>query len=117
VTATVAEPAAPHDTVWGIAPEPAVPEPVEVLVVALPGPVEERIRRLAGQSQVPLGDVAASWLAAASEGAPVPTGSSAAVRATVPASVAASVRAEAQRRGLEPAQVAAARLASIAGRG
>jgi hypothetical protein len=109
VTATAVEPAA--------TPEPTITGPPEVLLIPLSGEVEEKLYRFVHQSQAPLGDVIASWLAAAPEDAPVPAESSGAVRAAVPASIAASVRAEAKRRGLQVAQVASARLASVAGRG
>jgi hypothetical protein len=53
--------------------------------------------------------VLASWLVATDLDAPVPDISSARVRAIVPAYIAAEVRAEAKRRDLSVAQVAAAR--------
>jgi hypothetical protein len=96
--------------------EPAVVGPDEVLLVPLPGQVEDKLRRFAGQAQVPLGDVVASWLAAGPAGAPVPAEVAGAVNVLLPGQVVAQVRAEAARRGLQPGQVAAARLASVAGR-
>jgi hypothetical protein len=108
VTATVIEPASP---------EPAVAGPDEVLLVPLPGEVEDKVRGLAGRAQVPLGDVVASWLAAADQDAPVPAEVAGAVNVLLPAQIVVQVRAEARRRGLQVGQVAAARLASVAGRG
>ncbi len=59
----------------------------------------------------------ASWLAAGAADAPVPAEVAGGVRVLLPGEVLASLRAEARRRGLEPAEVASARLASVAGRG
>jgi hypothetical protein len=109
VTATAVEPAA--------TPEPTITGPDEVLLVPLPGEVEERIRRFVRQAQAPLGDVVASWLAAGDQDAPVPAEVAGAVNVLLPGEIIASVRAEAACRGLTPGQVAAARLASVAGRG
>jgi hypothetical protein len=105
---TVAEPA-------GL-PEPSVAGPDEILLVPLPGEVEERLRQRARSAQVPLADVVASWLAAAGTDAPVPTGVAGAVNVLLPSEIVGQVRAEAKRRSLQPGQVAAARLASVAGR-
>jgi hypothetical protein len=108
VTATAVEVAPPEPTVAG---------PDEVLLIPLPGEVETKIRRLAGQSQVPLAAVVASWLAAGDVDAPVPREVAGAVNVLLPGLIVAQVRAEAKRRGLTPGQVAAARLASVAERG
>ncbi len=112
MTATAVEPAAP--------PESAAPEPDVLIGVSLPGGIEERIRRLAAQTQAGIPAIVASWLSAAGEDgvdAPVPATSSAGMSIAVPAHIARAVRAEAQRRGLQVGQVAAARLASVASRG
>jgi hypothetical protein len=99
------------------APAPAVPGPDEVLLVPLPAEVEERIRRFVRQAQCDLGALVASWLAAADQEAPVPAEVAGAINVLLPGEVISQVRAEAKRRGLQPGQVAAARLASVAGRG
>jgi hypothetical protein len=95
-------------------PEPAITGPDEVLLVLLPAEVEEKARRLASQSQVPLADVVASWLAAADSDAPVPAEVVGAVNILLPGEVVALLRAEAKRRGLPPEVVASARLAAVA---
>jgi hypothetical protein len=97
--------------------EVAAADPPVIMGVLVPGQVEERIRRQARTAQVDLGAIISSWLAVSDPDAPMPEGSSAAVRAAVPAPLAAELREEARRRGLQVAQVAAARLASIASRG
>lgn len=98
--------------------EVAAADPPVIMGVLVPSAAEERIRRLVRQTQASMSDVIASWLdSAEGEDPPVPEGAGAGLSASVPASVAASVRAEAQRRGLQVAQVAAARLASVAARG
>jgi hypothetical protein len=94
---------------------PATDPPVQ-LGVLVPGVAEAKLRRIVSQSQSSLSDVAASWIAAGDQDAPVPADAGAGLSIFVPAGVAAAVRAEAQRRGLEPGQVAAARLAAVAGR-
>ncbi len=98
-------------------PEPVVAEPDVLIGVSLPGQVEERIRRLAAQTQAGTPAIVASWLAAGSQDAPVPATSSAGMSIAVPAHVARAVHAEALRRSLTVAEVCAARLASVAGRG
>jgi len=98
-------------------PEPAAPEPDVLIGVSLPGQVEERIRRLAAQTQVGTPAIVASWLAASEPDAPVPATSSAGMSIAVPAHVARAVHAEALRRSLTVGEVCAARLASVAGRG
>ncbi len=95
-------------------PSPAVAGPDEVLLVPLPGPVEDKLSRLVRQTQAPRADVVASWLAAGAADAPVPAEVAGGVRVLLPGEVLASLRAEARRRGLEPAEVASARLASVA---
>jgi hypothetical protein len=109
VTATAVEPAA--------TPEPTITGPDEVLLVPLPAEVEDKLRGLASRAQVPVGDVVASWLAAGEVDAPVPAEVAGAINVLLNAEVISQVRAEAKRRGLQPGQVAAARLASVAGRG
>jgi hypothetical protein len=96
--------------------EPAITGPDEVLLVPLPAEVEDKVRHLVRQAQVPLADVVASWLAAADQDAPVPVEVAGAVNVLLAGQIIGQVRAEARRRGLEVGQVAAARLASVAGR-
>jgi len=98
-------------------PEPVVAEPDVLIGVSLPGQVEERIRRLAAQTQAGTPAIVASWLSAGEPDAPVPATSSAGMSIAVPSSIAASVRSEAARRGLQVDQVCASRLSSVASRG
>ncbi len=79
-------------------PEPVVAEPDVLIGVSLPGQVEERIRRLAAQTQAGTPAIVASWLSAGEPDAPVPATSSAGMSIAVPAHIARAVRAEALRR-------------------
>ena len=116
MTATVAETVAASEI--GISEgAAAVVSPDEVLLVPVPGLVEDKLSRLVRQTQAPRADVVASWLAAGDADAPVPAGDLGAVNVLLPGPVVAQVRAEAKRRGLQPGQVASARLASVASRG
>jgi len=98
-------------------PEPVVAEPDVLIGVSLPGQVEERIRRLAAQTQAGTPAIVASWLSAGEPDAPVPATSSAGMSIAVPAHIARAVRAEALRRSLTVGEVCAARLAWVAGQG